>query len=228
MEKIRHQLQQLARGNNKYATGNKRIVNTQQTLIGVRMPDLRGLAKELARGMTRDEIATLFGLIDKNVYEEVMLVGMMITYAKLSDSERIELMRPYLELVDSWAQIDSVAGRGMNSQEWWDFACECLKSRQEFVVRFGIIVMMDNFLNDRLDAVFQVIGKVKSDKYYVRMGLAWLHAEAAIKDYAKTIPETKKLEPWTRRKALTKMLESYRFTPTQKSEIRELRDKIAS
>ena len=219
-------MQELSLDNEEYAKFNKRIVNTQQNMLGVRMPDLRMVAKNLAKDKTMDDVDSLFGLIDKKTYEEVMLVGMMIGYAKLPDSEKIKLMKKYLNLVDSWAQIDSITTRKMNTEQWWDFAKSCLKSSKEFVVRFGVIAMMDNFLTDeKINQVFKALTTVKHDGYYVKMSLSWLYATAAVKYYEQTLAEVNRpgLDPWTRKKSLTKMLESYRFTDEQKAEIRELR-----
>jgi hypothetical protein len=55
------------------------------------------------------------------------------------------------------------------------------------------------------------------------MALAWLYTEAAVNFYTQTLAELKRAEidTWTRRKALQKMLESYRFSEVQKAEIRE-------
>lgn len=227
MDDIRKKLSELARGNEEYAVFNKRIINTKKQVLGVRTPDMRTLTKSLARDMTSEEILKLFDLINENVYEEISIIGALIGYAKLPDTEKITLMKKYLRLVDNWAHIDSMTNRKMNTDAWWKFAVECLKSKEEFMVRFGVIVMMDNFLIDaKLYEVFQLISKIKNDAYYVRMGVAWLYATAAVKYYKETLREVVKLEPWTQRKALTKMLESYRFTPEQKTEIRELRAKI--
>jgi hypothetical protein len=224
---IRKELAKLARGNEEYAAHNSKIVNTQQKLTGVRMPDMRILAKNVASGITFDEIEKLHQLIDRNSFEEIMLTGMIIGYAKLSDAQKIELFREYLKLVDSWAQIDSITNRKMNTDEWWEFALECLKSPDEFAVRFGVMVLMDNFLKtDRLDQIFAVLVPVQHEGYYVKMGIAWLYATAATVDYEKTLREVEKLEQWTRHKALTKMLESYQFTDTQKQQIRDLRNKL--
>ena len=223
---VRSELIELSLDNDEYAKFNKRIVNTKQNMLGVRMPDLRLVAKGLAGGKAQDDIDDLFGMIDEKAYEEVMLIGMTIGYAKIPDSEKIELMKKYLNLVDNWAQIDSITTRKMNTDQWWDFAKSCLKSPKEFVVRFGVITMMDNFLTDeKIGQVFEALTTVKHDGYYVKMGLAWLYATAAVKYYEQTLVEVNKLglDPWTRKKALTKMLESYRLTDEQKVEIREQR-----
>jgi len=228
MKKIRAELRRLSKGNEEYAVFGKKIINTQKTVLGVRTPDFRKLSKSLAKEInTYKQIEDLFKQIDKNVYEEVSVVGVLIVDSKLSDDEKIELMKKYLQLVDNWAQIDGMVSADMNSDEWWRFAVECLKSDKEFVVRFGVMVMMKCFIHGpKLNDVFKLTQAIKNDKYYIKMGIAWLYAETAVKQYKQTLAEVVKLEPWTQRKALTKMTESFRFTPEQKTEIRELRDKI--
>ena len=42
----------LAKDNDQYAAFNKSIVNTKMPVIGVRVPDLRRLARELAPNMS--------------------------------------------------------------------------------------------------------------------------------------------------------------------------------
>ena len=225
---IRAELKELSLGNEKYAKFNKRIVNTRQKVIGVRTPDVRKLAKNLARDMTADDILGLLDSLDKTAYEEVLLSGLIIDYVKIPDAERIDLIRRYLKLVDCWGQIDTVAMtmKKFDQELWWKFVLECLESKDEFVVRYGIVFAMCNFLADeKLEQVFGALATVKHDGYYVKMGMAWLYATAAVKYYDQTLAEVNSsgLDPWTRKKALTKMLESYRFTDEQKTEIRKQR-----
>lgn len=228
---MRQELKNLAKGNKEYAEFNKRIVNTKQNLIGVRMPDLRKLAKKVARGATLENISKMLDSLDKMAYEEILLVGLIISYVKNQDKQKIDLMRRYLKLVDNWAQIDSVAMTDdkFDKELWWRFVLECLKSADEFVVRYGVIFAMCNFATDeKLHAVFEALPSVKHEGYYVKMGLAWLYATVAVKYYEQTLAELNKpnLDSWTRKKAYTKMLESYRFSDKQKAEIRALRAKI--
>ena len=53
------QLNALSQGNETYAAFNKRIVNTKMPVIGVRVPDLRRLARELAPDMSAADISKL-------------------------------------------------------------------------------------------------------------------------------------------------------------------------
>ena len=52
-EDIVTQLTDLAQGNESYAVFNQRIVNTKMPVIGVRVPDLRRLARELSTKIGR-------------------------------------------------------------------------------------------------------------------------------------------------------------------------------
>jgi len=52
LHNLTRQLETLAQGNETYAAFNKRIVNTKMDVIGVRVPDLRRLARELAPNMS--------------------------------------------------------------------------------------------------------------------------------------------------------------------------------
>jgi 3-methyladenine DNA glycosylase AlkD len=204
------------------------------------MPDLRRLAKRLAREMSSvNDVRNFIKFANKKIYEEVLLTGLIINYSKLDDTEKIDLTRQYLKYVDSWGQIDTVAiklstpplrkGSTLthNREKWWDFAGECLKSPAEFTVRYGVILMLSNFIKDnKLYKVLRTLQTVQHEGYYVKMAIAWLYATAAVTDYELTLREVQKLESWTGKKALTKMLESYRFTPAQKAEIRALRGKV--
>ena len=221
-------LKELSEGNAEYASFNQRIVNTNKDVIGVRLPDMRRLAKTLAKDMDADSILEFIKEADKNSYEQVMILGLLIDYAKIHETEKIELTREYLKHVDSWAHIDCFTDRmkRFDRKLWWDFAMECLASDEEFTVRYGVMRLMTSFLDEEhLEDVFEALRRVRHDGYYVKMGMAWLYAEAALKDFMATIAEVDSpgIDPWTRKKALQKMLESNRLTSEQKELIRKIR-----
>ena len=57
LHNLTRQLETLAQGNESYAAFNQRIVNTKMPVIGVRVPDLRRLARELAPNMSAADIS---------------------------------------------------------------------------------------------------------------------------------------------------------------------------
>ena len=217
------QLNALSQGNESYVAFNQRIVNTKMPVVGVRVPDLRRLARELAPGMSAADISELLTAQNES-FDYVLLCGLLITHARLDDQMAIDLVKQYLPRVDSWAHIDTFVEkkRRFTSEIWWDFALECLQNEAEFTVRYGVISLMTNFLDEaHIDQVFAALRNVKHDGYYVKMALAWLYATAAVHFFELTLAELENehIDTWTRNKAYQKMRESRRFTPEQQAVI---------
>ena len=215
-DRVIAQLANLAQGNETYAAFNKRIVNTKMPVIGVRVPDLRRLARELAPDMSAADISKLLTVQNKS-FDYVLLCGLLITHARLDDQMAIDLTKQYLPCVDSWAHIDVFVEkkRRFAGEIWWDFALECLQSEAEFTVRYGVIALMTNFLDEaHIDQVFAALRGIKHDGYYVKMALAWLYATAAVHFFDLTLAELENehIDAWTRNKSYQKMRESRRFT----------------
>ena len=222
-EDIVTQLTDLAQGNETYAVFNKRIVNTNMPIIGVRVPDLRRLARGLAPNISAADISKLLTAKNES-FDYVLLCGLLITHARLDDQMAIDLTKQYLPCVDSWAHIDTFVEkkRRFAGEVWRDFALECLQSEAEFTVRYGVISLMTNFLDEaHIDQVFAVLRNVKHDGYYVKMALAWLYATAAVHFFELTLAELENghIDAWTRNKAYQKMRESRRFAPEQQAVI---------
>ena len=222
-DRIKAQLTDLAQGNESYAAFNKRIVNTKMPVIGVRVPDLRRFARELAPDMSAADISKLLTAKNKS-FDYVLLCGLLITHARLDDQTAINLTKQYLPHVDSWAHIDTFVKkkRRFAGDIWRDFALECLQSSEEFTVRYGVISLMTNFLDEaHIDQVFAALRYIKHDGYYVKMALAWLYATAAVNFFELTLAELENehIDAWTRNKAYQKMRESRRFTPEQQAVI---------
>ena len=224
---VSFKIAKLAEGNESYAAFNQRIVNTKMPVIGVRVPDLRRLARELAPDMSAADISKLL-TVQNESFEYVLLCGLLITHARLDDQTAIDLTKQYLPHVDSWAHIDVFVEkkRRFAGEVWWDFALECLQSEAEFTVRYGVVSLMTNFLDEaQIDRVFAALRNVKHDGYYVKMALAWLYATAAVNFFELTLAELENeyVDTWTRNKAYQKMRESRRFTPEQQAVISKKR-----
>jgi len=202
------QLNALSQGNETYAAFNKRIVNTKMPVIGVRVPDLRRLARELAPDMSAADISKLLLKVQNESFDYVLLCGLLITHTRLDDQTAIDLAKQYLPCVDSWAHIDTFVEkkRRFTGEIWWDFALECLQNEDEFTVRYGVISLMTNFLDEA---------------HIDQVALAWLYATAAVHFFDLTLAELENehIDTWTRNKAYQKMRESRRFTPEQQAVI---------
>ncbi|MDR2748512.1 MAG: hypothetical protein LBB10_01240 [Bifidobacteriaceae bacterium] len=70
---------------------------------------------------------------------------------------------------------------------------------------------MKNFLDDEyIDKALSELPKILSDEYYVKMGAAWLLAEAAVNYREKVDPLLDKIDPETAKYARQKMRDSFR------------------
>ena len=170
-------------------------------------------------------------LAEKNQsFDYLLLCGLLIMHARLDDQTTIDLTKQYLPRVDSWAHIDVFVEkkRRFAGEMWWDFALECLQSEAELTVRYGVVSLMTNFLDEaHIDQVFAALRNITHDGYYVKMALAWLYATAAVNFFELTLAEleNRHIDAWTRNKAYQKMRESRRFTPEQQEIIASYRVK---
>lgn len=193
-------------------------------IIGVRIPQIRRLAKELVKeGMEKDFINTL----PHYYYEENNLHAFVIAEIRDFDSLMYEIER-FLPFIDNWATCDSLRPKAFykNREALLPYAEKWMKSDKEFTVRFGIEVMMNCFLDEHFRADYpRIISEIKSDKYYVNMMIAWYFATALAKHRAEIMPyiENNCLPEWVHNKTISKAIESYRIPDELKSALRKIR-----
>ena len=190
---LKSELQQLAIGNDEYRKFNARTVNDDSVdYIGVRIPDLRKLAKKIAAGDWRQF------LLDGawQTHEEKMLAMLLPQYIKpkLVLSELFSYFNEVTLLFSSWAQTDTLATKytqiEKNRPESYKIIVGYILSDKPWVIRFGVILLMENFLVDEyISGVLMLMKNIHSEEYYVKMAVAWLLAEAAIK-YRENVDKT--------------------------------------
>lgn len=224
MDNIREKLYELA--DEKYREFHSGLCPGSENILGVRVPDLRKLAKEIVKG----NLEEFYKNIKDDYYEEIMLQGMCIGYAKINFEERIKLLKKFVPKIDNWAICDCCCSTykftEKNKNEMWNFINEYLKSDKEFELRFAIIMMMDYYIEDEyIDIVLQKIDNIESDKYYVQMAKAWLIQVAFVKYQEKTMKYLKNnnLDKFTYNKALQKIIESYRVDEKTKNILRNMK-----
>lgn len=195
-----------------------------ETIIGVRTPDLRKLAKELAK---RDDIGTFLDTLPHTYFDENQLHAFILSELKNYD-RCITLVDCFLPYVDNWATSDQLSPKVFRKHktELLLYIKNWLKSDRTYTVRFAVEMLMQHFLDDGFSPAYpKMVAAIKSDEYYINMMRAWYFATALAKQYDAIIPyiEQKKLDPWTHCKAIQKAVESYRITPDQKEYLRTFR-----
>jgi hypothetical protein len=104
----------------------------------------------------------------------------------------------------------------INIKDWntWNkFIESCLCSKKEFTIRFGILMLINKYIDHQIDYALQLLKKVDCNKYYVRMSVAWLLSTAAIKYFNKVLIFCKSCKDNVILKmTLRKMKDSYRIS----------------
>lgn len=224
MKNIREKLYALS--DNRYKEFHSNLCPNSDNILGVRVPELRKLAKEIVK----NDLNAFYQNIEDKYYEEIMLQGMCIGYANISLEERIRLLKKFIPKIDNWAICDCCCSTykftNKNKKEMWDFINTYLNSKKEFELRFAIVMMMDYYIEDEyIDIVLQKVDNTKSEKYYVQMAKAWLLQVAFIKYEDKTLKYLKNnnLDKFTYNKALQKIIESYRVDEKTKKMIKGMK-----
>ena len=195
-------------------------------VIGVRTPELRLLAKNLARECP----GVVLGMsLPEKYFEEDNLRGFVI--AELKDYDRVVAeLDKFLPFVDNWATCDMLRPKLFRNRRYSERlesdACRWLSDSRPFVCRFGIGMLMTHFLDDGFcESHLHLVGSVDNPHYYVRMMVAWYFATALAKQYAYAIRyiEANKLPVWTHNKSIQKAVESRRVSLEHKAYLRTLR-----
>ena len=195
-----------------------------KTIIGVRTPDLRKLAKELAK---QDDIGIFLDTLPHTCFDENQLHAFILS--ELKDYNRcITLVDRFLPYVDNWATSDQLSPKVFRKHkpDLLEHIKSWLKSDKTYTVRFAVGMLMQHFLDEDFKSTYpKLVAAIKSDEYYINMMRAWYFATALAKQYNAIIPyiEQKKLDAWTHNKAIQKAIESYRITPEQKEYLRTFR-----
>ena len=212
----------------KYADFQAKLTPTipRELFIGVRVPEVRKLAKKLYKNPEHEEFLKE---LPHRYYDENMLHGLLISEEK--DYERcVEKTEAFLPYIDNWAVCDIMSPKVFkkHKKELLLKIREWVLDEHTYTCRFGIEMLMSHFLNeDFKEEYLEIPVAVSSDEYYVKMMVAWFFATALAKQWDATISylETNRLELWTHNKTIQKARESYRITAEQKEYLKGLKRK---
>ena len=206
-----------------------KIVPGVEHILGIRVPKLRVLAAQLAKGDWR---ACLADLRDASM-EEIMLRGFIIGKAKMGQDELFSMIADFVPKINSWAVCDgfcsSVKSAAKDKQRLFAFLQPYLQSGTEYELRFAVIMLMDYFITDEyIDAVLKIYSQVRHDGYYVKMGVAWAMSVCFVKypDQTMDCLKTGGLDDWTYNKTLQKIVESFRVDDETKAVVRGMKRKV--
>lgn len=217
----------------KYRQFHHKLIPTvaSERFIGIRVPILRLLAQEIAKGDYRAYLRT----VRHDYYEEVMLWGFVIGKIKvnsknLSFDEWWTEIEAFVPFIDNWAICDCcVSGFkniAANQAAVKSKLLAYLNSSAEYEVRFALVVLMDFFVDEEhIGEILTVCNRLHSEYYYVQMAMAWLLSVCYVKFEKETLDflRDNELDDFTFNKTLQKIIESNRVSSEQKSMIRQMK-----
>lgn len=198
-----------------------------ETVIGVRTPEIRKLARELNKTPERAE--EYLKSLPHQYYEENNLHGALVSL--LPDYGRtVEALEAFLPYVDNWATCDLMSPRAFRKhpEQLPEQARRWMASEHVYTARFGIGVLLGFYLDEAFQPKYlEWVSRVRGGEYYVDMMAAWYFATALAKQYDAALPwlEQGRLGVWVHNKTIQKAVESRRITAEQKDYLRTLKRK---
>ena len=171
------------------------------TIIGVPMPALRKIAKDLDGSFLRE--------LPHKSYEENILHGLLINRGACENSVRA--LDDFLPYLDNWAVVDTIDPQEFYRGDYRDYYKTLMNDSRPFVSRLGIVLALRHLAEDPRGLI-GAVAAVESGPYYVDMAMAWFFAEALLHDAEAvfTLLESDVLTPSVTRKTVRKTKESFR------------------
>lgn len=197
-----------------------------ETVIGVRSPELRRLAKRLAGTEAGEEFIKI---LPHKFYEENNLHAFIIEQTR-DFASAVSAVEAFLPFVDNWATCDSMSPKVFKKEpeKLLPKIKEWISSDRTFTVRYGLGMLMRFYLDGNFKEEYLALAaSVQSEEYYINMMLAWFFATALAKQYDSAVLylREKRLPVWVHNKTIQKAVESFRITDEQKKYLRTLKIK---
>lgn len=195
-----------------------------ETIIGVRTPQMRKIAKEVFQSEIRDEFLSD---LPHKYYEENLIHFFVLAMIKDFD-ECVHLVEEFLPYVDCWPVSDQATPKSFkkNHQRLLPYIKKWISSQHVYTARFGIRMLMNEFLGeDFKEEYLELVASKEGEDYYLKMMIAWYFATALAKRYDESVKyiENRRLDEWVHKKTIQKAVESYRVTDEHKEYLRSLR-----
>ncbi|MDO4526841.1 MAG: DNA alkylation repair protein [Candidatus Saccharibacteria bacterium] len=200
-------------------------VPTDYPILGIRMPHLHALAKEiLTSGSSADFIKR-----EPRSLEELLLRGFVI--AGLDYEQMKKEIFGFVAKVDNWCAADTfcsaLKSARKNREDFLQVLNKLFTQSTEFSIRIGLVCLLSHYKSpDYLAVIFDFVTQVKDrEEYYIRMAVSWLVAECFIRypDETWGFLSAGLLPAWVQNKAISKIRDSFRVAPEVKTALLKLK-----
>ena len=209
---------------------SKLIPDNTHDIIGVRVPVIKSIAKLTLK--THPTQTLDFISETHTFYDEFMLHALIINTLSLDINETFNQVEKFLPQIDNWAVCDSFVSslKIINNHPEFVFnkVKDYLKSTNPYTVRFGIVVLLNYFLDKNFNDEVLTLATAKcGEHFYIDMAISWLFSVALVKqyDFALSYLINDKLTIFVHNKAIQKAIESYRIDKQTKEYFKTLKRK---
>lgn len=157
----------------KFRIFNEKIVHTSNyKVIGVRMPDLKAIAKK-----HRADYKEIFEM-PYDSFEEIIIKGAAVGFADAPLCEKEPYIIRYAEMIDNWAECDCFCSCIKVKKSEEDalrlLSDRLMKRKEEFVSRVGIVLMFSKFTDEpTVKKALDIYDALPCGAYYRDMAVAW-------------------------------------------------------
>ena len=223
---------------------HEKLIYTKLPVYGIRTEKLRKFACLLAKnGIVPNDI-------ENTSHEEILLKGLVLSKQKWTDIEIIKAFEEFNSYIDNWATCDMITSslKRLKTENGRRYFLSLLDNDNFYKKRIGIIGLMSFFLDDEnLEEIISALVSLSNtlspktsysfagtteekidnlSEYYVKMAISWYLCTLICKnyDYGKTALQ-KFTDKFIRNKTVSKCHDSFRLSPDQKEELKNLKFK---
>lgn len=182
----------------EYKNFNSKLV-LKNNLIGIRVPILKKIAKELAKGNYKEFIS----IMNHNYHEEVLIHGLILGYIK----DPMNYFDDYIKYMNDWQSCDIT----ISNMKYFKYNQDINYIKKYLYHRVGYVILLTYYIKDEyIDELYNIVDNYNSDNYYVKMAVAWLLSYLIIYDKNRAVKYLKKskLDDFTYNKGIQKAIES--------------------
>lgn len=223
-QRVAHEL--FAQRDTTYAAFQSKLMPTVEPslVIGVRMPQVRALAKTLERAGEAD---AYLHTLPHTYYDENMLHAVLLSHCA-NFTECITLLDEFLPYVDNWAVCDALSPQvfAAHTTALMPHIARWLTTTAVYTQRFALKMLMTHYLDEHFCTDYlDIPAHILTNEYYVSMMIAWFYATALAKQWKATIAFLRKntLDDFVHNKTIQKACESRRLSAEEKAYVRTLR-----
>ena len=208
-----------------YRAFNRKMIPTENRIIGVRAPLLEKFSREVLAGDWRAFLETA----PDDVLEVLLLKAAAVGGGQMAPDERFDRILTFLPKIDNWAVCDTLMGWLRPAPEqleaWFAFLPPLFTDDREFFARFAAVMMIRFSDPGWIGRATAALVSVRQSGYYARMGVAWAlsHLYVDFPEAVEALLEGESLDVRTHNKTIQKIVESRRVAEGEKLRLKALR-----